>query len=93
MRNRARLCLDNRPSIGSKNDHSYRPGGKVLLERDVLVAGYENLNSCLRGLIKQISVQQPRPTHLVDCTDVMCPQDPSNAYRHILVKQDLGHES
>jgi hypothetical protein len=59
MRNRARLCLDHRPSIGSKNNHSYRPGGKVLLERDVLVAGYENLNSCLRGLIKQSPFSSP----------------------------------
>jgi hypothetical protein len=57
MLNRARLCLDHRPSIGSKNDHSYRSGGKVLLKRDVLVAGYENLNACLLGLIEQIPVQ------------------------------------
>ncbi len=93
MLNRARLCLDHRPSIGSENDHSHLPSDEVLLERDVLVAGYENLNSCLRGLIKQASVQQPCPTHLIDGTDVMRPQDPPNAYRHILVKQDSGHES
>jgi hypothetical protein len=87
------LCLDHRPSIGSKNDHSYRPGGKILLERNVLVAGYENLYACLLGLIEQIPVQQLCPTHLVDGADIMCPQDLSNAYWHILVKKDLGHES
>jgi hypothetical protein len=57
MLDRARLFLDHRPPIGSKNDHSYRPGGKILLERDVLVTGYENLNACLLGLIEQTPVQ------------------------------------
>ena len=79
MLDRTRLCLDHRPSIGSKNDHSYLPGGKVLLERNVLVAGYENLNSCLRGPIKQFSVRQPCPTHLIHGANVMRRQDPPNA--------------
>ncbi len=60
--NPARPCLDHRPSIGSKNDHRYPPAAKVLLESNVLVAGYEDLNSCPRCLIKQISVQQPPPS-------------------------------
>jgi hypothetical protein len=51
MLDRAWLCLDHRPSISSKNDDSYWSGGKVLLERDVLVAGYEDFNACRRGLI------------------------------------------
>jgi hypothetical protein len=51
MLDRAWLCLDHRPSISSKNDDSYWSGGKVLLERDVLVASYEDFNACRRGLI------------------------------------------
>jgi hypothetical protein len=90
---RAKHCLDHRPSIGRKNDHSYRPGGKVLLERDVLVAGYEDLSACLRSLIEQIFVRQAYPTHLIDGPDVMSPQDPPNAHRYIMVEQDLGHKA
>jgi hypothetical protein len=41
----------------SNSDHRYLPTAEVLLESDVLVAGYENLDSCLRGLITRISVQ------------------------------------
>jgi hypothetical protein len=78
MLDRARLCLDHRPPIGSKNDHSHLPSSEVLLEWDALVAGHENLISCLRGLIDQIAVRQPCPSHLIDGADVMCPQDPPN---------------
>jgi hypothetical protein len=87
------VCAVTYQTIGSKNNYRYLPTAKVLLESDVLVTGYEHLNSCVCGPIKQISVQQPGPAHLIDGMDVMCSQDPPNAYGHILVKQDLGHES
>ena len=66
--------------LGNEHDHGDRQRGEVLLEFEVLVGGYQNVESS-RGFAEQFAVLKARPSFLCDCPDDVTRDDSAKGAR------------
>ena len=89
---RGDLCRSSpqrRPVIRRQDDKSQLTARKILLMRDILIAGDQHIEPRLLSGLQQLAVLQSLPSQFIRTHYLMSSQEPGEWGRGVGVKQDL----
>ena len=80
--------MPERIAARHENDYRKRVTSEILLEREALIGGHENLEADIGRSLQQLAVPESRPTLLLDRPHVVAGERSPQPPRQLLVKQD-----